>query len=111
MCKKIGHGTNYAGQPRTLAEQAKVDVELIEEFQPIYFRAFPAHLKWHANVQTRLESSGTLTSSSAEDASSGAAGTTPKLSARQSLMIHREALLISSIEEDFSFGRRSSARS
>jgi len=62
MCKKIGHGTNYAGQPRTLAEQAKVDVELIEEFQPIYFRAFPAHLKWHANVQTRLESSGTLTS-------------------------------------------------
>ena len=62
MCKKIGHGTNYAGQPRTLAEQAKVDIELIEEFQPIYFRAFPAHLKWHANVQTQLETCGTLTS-------------------------------------------------
>lgn len=62
MCKKIGHGTNYAGQPRTLAEQAKVDIDLIEEFQPIYFRAFPAHLKWHAYVQRELEETGTLIS-------------------------------------------------
>jgi DNA polymerase-1 len=62
MCKKIGHGTNYAGKPRTLAEQAKVDVDLIEEFQPVYFKAFPAHLKWHAHVERTLRDNGTLIS-------------------------------------------------
>jgi len=60
MCKKIGHGTNYGGQPRTLAQQAKVDIELIQEFQPIYFRAFPSHLRWHAHVERTLGESGTL---------------------------------------------------
>lgn len=62
MCKKIGHGTNYAGKPRTLAEQAKVDVELIEEFQPIYFHAFPAHKEWHEHVRRKLLESGTIIS-------------------------------------------------
>jgi DNA polymerase I-like protein with 3'-5' exonuclease and polymerase domains len=60
MCKKIGHGTNYGGQSRTLAQQAKVDVELIQEFQPIYFRAFPAHLRWHAHVERTLLEDGTI---------------------------------------------------
>jgi DNA polymerase I-like protein with 3'-5' exonuclease and polymerase domains len=60
MCKKIGHGTNYAGKPRTLAEQAKVDIDLIEEFQPKYFRAFPAHLRWHAHVEKTLIETGTI---------------------------------------------------
>jgi len=60
MCKKIGHGTNYGGQPRTLAQQAKVDVELIEEFQPIYFKAFPAHLLWHLDVDERLRTTATI---------------------------------------------------
>jgi len=60
MCKKIGHGTNYGGQPRTLAQQAKVDIELIEEFQPIYFKAFPAHLLWHLNVDERLRTTATI---------------------------------------------------
>jgi DNA polymerase I-like protein with 3'-5' exonuclease and polymerase domains len=62
MCKKIGHGTNYGGQSRTLAQQAKVDVELIQEFQPIYFRAFPAHLRWHAYVEKTLLEEGTIIS-------------------------------------------------
>ncbi len=47
MCKKIGHGTNYGGMPETLAAQAKVDVSVIEDFQPKYFGAFPAHHRWH----------------------------------------------------------------
>jgi DNA polymerase-1 len=62
MCKKIGHGTNYAGRPRTLADQAKVDIDLVSDFQPIYFKAFPAHLKWHAHVERTLKESGTLIS-------------------------------------------------
>ena len=60
MCKKIGHGTNYGGKPRTLANQAKVEISLIEDFQPKYFRAFPAHLRWHAHVESRLRQHGHL---------------------------------------------------
>lgn len=62
MCKKIGHGTNYAGKPRTLSAQAQVEISVIEEFQPKYFRAFPAHLQWHAAVERTLRSEGVLTS-------------------------------------------------
>lgn len=60
MCKKIGHGTNYGGQPKTLAEQARVDIDLIKEFQPKYFRAFPAHLRWHEWVRRELIETGTI---------------------------------------------------
>jgi len=60
MCKKIGHGTNYGGKPRTLAGQAKVELSLIEDFQPKYFRAFPAHLRWHAWVERQLREFGYL---------------------------------------------------
>lgn len=62
MCKKIGHGSNYGGKPRTLASQAKVDVGVIQDFQPKYFTAFPAHLRWHEHVQSILQSIGCIIS-------------------------------------------------
>jgi DNA polymerase I len=62
MCKKIGHGTNYGGGPSTLAAQAKVDRHLIEQFQPAYFAAFPAHQRWHAHVRKQIGETGCLTS-------------------------------------------------
>lgn len=62
MCKKIGHGTNYGGQPRTLSSQAKVDIGVIQDFQPKYFTAFPAHLRWHGAVEQSIRSTGTLIS-------------------------------------------------
>lgn len=62
MCKKIGHGTNYGGKPRTLSNQAKVDISIIEDFQPKYFTAFPAHLRWHQHVEQTLRSTGVLVS-------------------------------------------------
>lgn len=61
MCKKIGHGTNYFGKPYTLSRQAKIDQRAIEEFQPKYFTAFPAHGAWHAWVREQLRSYGVLT--------------------------------------------------
>jgi DNA polymerase-1 len=61
MCKKVGHGTNYGGKPRTIASQTKVDIGLIEDFQAKYFRAFPAHLRWHARVDRTLREDGYLT--------------------------------------------------
>lgn len=62
MCKKIGHGTNYGGKPRTLAQQSRVELSLIEDFQPKYFAAFPAHSRWHQHVERELRSNGSLTS-------------------------------------------------
>lgn len=62
MCKKIGHGTNYGGKPYTLAKQAKIDQRAIEQFQPKYFIAFPAHGRWHEWVRGQLREHGQLTS-------------------------------------------------
>jgi DNA polymerase I len=62
MCKKIGHGTNYGGRPKTLAAQAQVDTGAVEEFQPAYFSAFPAHLRWHSHIETQLRLEGRLIS-------------------------------------------------
>lgn len=58
MCKKIGHGTNYGGRPRTLAAQTHIELSLIEDFQPKYFQAFPAKLRWHAHVERELRRDG-----------------------------------------------------
>lgn len=54
MCKKIGHGSNYGGKPATLATQAKIDLRAVEEFQYAYFRAFPAHRRWHEWTDNEL---------------------------------------------------------
>lgn len=61
MCKKLGHGSNYGGQPDTLSEQTRVPINLVTEFQPKYFRAFPAHQRWHEWVQDTLRRKGCLT--------------------------------------------------
>jgi len=61
MCKKIGHGSNYGGQPDTIAEQTRIPVSAIAQFQPVYFQAFPAHKKWHIHVQESLRKFGHLT--------------------------------------------------
>lgn len=62
MCKKIGHGSNYGGKPQTLAEEAQVEVELVRIFQPIYFKAFPAHQIWHEWLRDQIQRYGNLTS-------------------------------------------------
>lgn len=62
MCKKIGHGTNYGGKPRTISNQAKIEIGIIEDFQPKYFKAFPAHLRWHGAVERAIRSEGMLVS-------------------------------------------------
>jgi len=60
MSKKIGHGSNYGGRPRTLANQSKIEQEVIEEFQPKYFATFPAIQEWHNWVKERLYDSGKI---------------------------------------------------
>lgn len=62
MCKKIGHGTNFMGKPYTIAVQTKIDKDVIEVFQPKYFRAFPAHNLWHEWVKQTIRAAGVITS-------------------------------------------------
>jgi DNA polymerase I len=62
MCKKLGHGSNYGGKPNTLAEQSKLPIDVVAQFQPRYFTAFPAHLLWQNWVEETLRKTGCLTS-------------------------------------------------
>src|SRR5258707_3498539 len=61
MCKKLGHGSNYVGQPKTLAAQTRLPETVVRDFQPKYFRAFPSHIRWHGWVDTQLRTVGNLT--------------------------------------------------
>jgi len=62
MCKKLGHGSNYGGKAATLSQQAKLPITVVEDFQPKYFKAFPAHLRWQEYVDSQLRKTGTLIS-------------------------------------------------
>ncbi len=62
MCKKLGHGSNYGGQPSTLSAQAKLPITVVSEFQPKYFRAFPAHRQWQDAVDDQLRKAGYIIS-------------------------------------------------
>lgn len=71
LAKKLGHGTNYYGTPRTMAKHTKVATHIIEEFQYNYFKAFPAignvdrkdlvTPHWHNYVRSQLRDYHTLT--------------------------------------------------
>jgi len=62
MCKKLGHGSNYGGQPETLALQTNLPEPVVIGFQPKYFKAFPAHLRWHTWTGDQLRKLGYLIS-------------------------------------------------
>jgi DNA polymerase-1 len=62
LAKKLGHGTNYYGQPKTMAKHTKVQVAIIQEFQNRYFEAFPAIPLWHKWVSEQLRSVSYITS-------------------------------------------------
>jgi DNA polymerase I-like protein with 3'-5' exonuclease and polymerase domains len=62
MCKKLGHGSNYGGKAATLSSQAKLPLSVVTDFQPKYFRAFPAHLQWQAWVDAEIRRKGELIS-------------------------------------------------
>lgn len=74
LAKKLGHGTNYYGTPRTMARHAHVPTATIEDFQRRYFTQFPCigkpHGKtlwteqrpnWHDTVIDAIKTTGTIT--------------------------------------------------
>lgn len=54
MAKKLGHGTNFCGQPPTMAMHTKMPVSIIAEFQRRYFAAFPSIPLYHQWVQDQI---------------------------------------------------------
>ena len=62
LSKKCGHGSNYLAQPRTVAQHARIPVQLAENFQNEYFGAFPCIPAWHKSVFWQLEHNGFLES-------------------------------------------------
>lgn len=61
LAKRLGHGTNYRGKPRTMAMHTKVDVKIIEQFQDLYLnKAFPGISRWHHDLAHDLQVNGFL---------------------------------------------------
>jgi DNA polymerase I-like protein with 3'-5' exonuclease and polymerase domains len=50
MAKRGGHGSNYYGQPFTMAKHLKVETSLMADFQIGYFKAFPGIRNWQMHT-------------------------------------------------------------
>lgn len=61
MAKRGGHGTNYYGKPPTMAKHLKVAVDLIENFQFKYIKAFPGFKNWWQGIAFAIQTKGSLT--------------------------------------------------
>lgn len=61
MAKRLGHGSNYMGQPATMAFHSRMPVQVIKDFQAAYFTKFEAIRKWHQWVEEELRLKGNLT--------------------------------------------------
>lgn len=62
MAKRGGHGTNYYGTPFTMAKHLKIDAKIMEEFQRLYFSAFPEIKEWHTWVAGEIQANQYLVS-------------------------------------------------
>lgn len=62
MSKKCGHGSNYLAQYKTVAERARIPIQIAKDFQTQYFKGFPCIPAWHESVFWQLENVGYLTS-------------------------------------------------
>lgn len=61
LAKRLGHGSNYMGQPPTMAQHTKLPVSLVSEFQHAYFEAFPCIPTWQHQTLYLLETERCLT--------------------------------------------------
>jgi DNA polymerase I-like protein with 3'-5' exonuclease and polymerase domains len=56
MAKRFIHGTNYSGQPRTMAVSCGITVHEAEQAQRRWFAEHPTIKDWHRRIGTRLAS-------------------------------------------------------
>ena len=50
LSKRGGHGSNYFGTPFAMAQALKIPMDVAEEFQHVYFTAFPGIPGYHHSV-------------------------------------------------------------
>lgn len=55
MAKRGGHGTNYIGQPTTMARHLKIETKIMEDFQYNYFLAFPEIRGYHHWIAQQVQ--------------------------------------------------------
>jgi DNA polymerase I-like protein with 3'-5' exonuclease and polymerase domains len=60
QAKRGGHGSNYYGQPSTIAGIINVPTSFVESFQRQYFEAFPGIPEWHLDVIARVQREGVI---------------------------------------------------
>lgn len=61
LAKVLGHGSNYMGQPATMAGHTKTPAPIIKDFQSAYFTAFPCIPAWQQETIHRVQTTGQLT--------------------------------------------------
>src|SRR3990167_8673954 len=61
MAKRAAHGTNYGARDFTIARHLKISLEIAQQFQRAYFRAFPKVREWQLKTAATLQTTGTLT--------------------------------------------------
>ena len=55
MAKKYGHGSNYMGTARTMAQHTKTSTPLAQQFQDRYFAAFSCIPRMHTYIARELQ--------------------------------------------------------
>lgn len=53
--KRLGHATNYLGQPPEISKQTRIPLDLVKAFQSRYFAAFPCIKMMHNWVASQLQ--------------------------------------------------------
>jgi len=53
--KRLGHATNYLGQPTEISKQTRIPLNLVKEFQTRYFAAFPCIPRMHQWIAQQLQ--------------------------------------------------------
>lgn len=52
--KRLGHGTNFMGEPDHMAREAHIPPNLVRAFREDYLNAFPSHREWWKWVERKL---------------------------------------------------------
>lgn len=60
--KRLGHASNYHGQPPQISRETRIPVGLVQQFQLGYFKEFPYIPRWHDWTRTKLLRDGWVTS-------------------------------------------------
>lgn len=61
QAKRLGHGSNFYGKPRTMSLHTKIPVADVKTFQENYFRRFPVIPMYHRWVRKQLVETNSLT--------------------------------------------------